>query len=241
MMPIGERSNLYPDIVYTPTKMSIEETKEQKKENPFNWSREFLISHHAKPVIVESSPEPKEKKTSMTSYWDVWKKDDNSNLEDMEIKVPTGKVYTSNDTFKNDLYNAYLKVLKEKHIDPNFAKYLVAQDALESGWGKSSLSAYNNFGGIKASKNGDYVVRKTKEWNKTTKSYDTIDAKFRAFRSLDDYCKYKIDLLGGSNYKTFTRSPEEFADSLTIHAKYKYATDPDYKNKINRMYKSVWG
>ena len=34
--------------------------------------------------------------------------------------------------FKQDLYNAYTKVLKQRGMNPAFAKYLVAQDALES-------------------------------------------------------------------------------------------------------------
>ena len=39
--------------------------------------------------------------------------------------------------FKQDLYNTYTKVLKQRGMNPAFAKYLVAQDGLESGWGQS--------------------------------------------------------------------------------------------------------
>ena len=159
----------------------------------------------------------------------------------MKYTTPTGKTYSSRETFKKELYDTYLKVLKEKNINPEFAKYLVAQDALESRYGASSLSAYNNFGGIKATKDSDYVEFKTKEWDKENKKYKEIISKFRVFKTLDDYCRYKIRLLGNSNYNAFSRKPEEFADSLTTYARMKYATDPNYKIKINQMVKSIWG
>ena len=58
---------------------------------------------------------------------------------------------------------------------------------------------------------------------------------------ITSYAKEKLVKAINSNYKTFTRKPSEFADSLTIYAKYKYATDPNYKFKINNMYKQMWG
>ena len=69
----------------------------------------------------------------------------------------------------------------------------------------------------------------------------SVRSRVYVFDSVEEYCRYKIALLGNSNYKTFTRKPSEFADSLTIYAKYKYATDPNYKFKINNMYKQMWG
>ena len=150
-------------------------------------------------------------------------------------------IYTSKDLFKTDMYNNYVKVLKSKNINIEFAKYLVSQDALESNWGKSSLSLYNNFGGVKATKNSKFVEKWTKEWDKNEKKMKTVIQKFRVFDTVEDYCKYKVALLGNDNYKTFTRKPEQFADSLTTLAKYRYATDPNYKIKIENMVKQMWG
>lgn len=65
---------------------------------------------------------------------------------------------TSNN-FKSKMMSTYEKILKEKGISKDYAKYLVAQDALESNWGKSSLSDVNNFGGIKAAGNSPYVEK----------------------------------------------------------------------------------
>lgn len=65
---------------------------------------------------------------------------------------------TSNN-FKSKMLSTYEKILKEKGISKDYAKYLVAQDALESNWGKSSLSDVNNFGGIKATGNSPYVEK----------------------------------------------------------------------------------
>lgn len=41
-------------------------------------------------------------------------------------------IYVTKELFKTDMYNNYTKVLTEKKIDLEFAKYLVSQDALES-------------------------------------------------------------------------------------------------------------
>lgn len=86
-------------------------------------------------------------------------------MERTETQEPmqnnAGKIYTEleiND-FKRDMYNSYVRQLKAKGVDEDkieeFAKRLVAQDAHESKWGRSSLSREFNFGGIKGnSSNG---------------------------------------------------------------------------------------
>lgn len=243
---LGETSELYPEIIYTPTQISQPEPRGAENEKPtLDWAKDVLKGHTSSTVTVKDNDTEADTETSTEdtkpryNYWDAWK-DDDSKITDMQYTSPTGKTYASRDAFKTDLYNAYLKALKEKNINPEFAKYLVAQDALESRYGASSLSAYNNFGGIKATKDSDYAEFKTKEWDKKENKYKEITSKFRVFKSLDDYCKYKIALLGNNNYKTFTRKPEEFADSLTTYARMKYATDPNYKMKINSMVKSMW-
>lgn len=248
---LGTPTSIYSGITYTPTKFSQSETPGVEKDKPvLEWARDLLkTDSSSSPSVGTSSNVP----VFSTDYWDAFKKKQESEvrppmvessseepkLQDMKITNPTGSVYNSKEEFKNSLYNAYLDVLKRHNINPEFAKYLVAQDALESAYGKSSLSKYNNFGGVKASSDSPYVEFKTKEWDKGKNAYKEIVSKFRSFDSLADYCEYKIKLLGNDNYKTFTRSPEEFADSLTTYAKYKYATAPDYKQKIERMVKSL--
>jgi flagellum-specific peptidoglycan hydrolase FlgJ len=63
-------------------------------------------------------------------------------------------------------------------------------------------------------------------------------ASFRRFNDLSDYIKYKLDLLGNSNYNVFSYNPDQFYTRL-VTAKNKYATDPDYVDKMNRMYNEI--
>ena len=76
-----------------------------------------------------------------------------------ESSTPVQKSPITSKNFKSKLLSTYEKILKEKGINKDYAKYLVAQDALESNWGKSSLSDVNNFGGIKATGNSPYVEK----------------------------------------------------------------------------------
>ena len=79
--------------------------------------------------------------------------------------------------FIRKMREAYSKKFKELGIDEKYIDALVAQDAIESGWGTSDLATKsNNFGGLK---NGN------KGWQK--------------FNSLEDYINSKVDLLRNEN------------------------------------------
>ena len=75
------------------------------------------------------------------------------------VESATSKSPITYNNFKSKMMSTYEKILKEKGISKDYAKYLVAQDALESNWGKSSLSDVNNFGGIKATGNSPYIEK----------------------------------------------------------------------------------
>lgn len=151
-------------------------------------------------------------------------------------ETKSGKTYSDKKKFKSDLKSAYEKELTARGLDPEFADYIAAQDALESGWGTSSLAEHYNFGGIKETREGKGVQKKTKESYDGKTLTDTVDS-FRQFDSLDDYVKYKIDLLGNENYNIFAYSPDQMYNRL-VTAKNKYATDPDYEKKMNAVYKT---
>lgn len=151
-------------------------------------------------------------------------------------ETKSGKIYSDKKKFKADLKSAYEKELQARGISTEYADYMVAQDALESGWGTSSLSKHYNFGGVKETREGKGVQKKTKESFDGKTLTDTVDS-FRQFDSLDDYVKYKVDLLGNSNYNVFAYRPDQMYNRL-ITAKNKYATDPDYEKKMNAVYKT---
>lgn len=134
--------------------------------------------------------------------------------------------------WKGTMMQAYTKALRNKGIDTKYAKYLVAQDALESGWGKH-VSGKNNFGGIKGpNNNSDSTLLTTTEYingkSKQTKSY------FRNFDSIDDYVNYKINLLNNDRYHAFDGG--NFIDRVVDGG---YATSPTYKQKLKEISEQV--
>lgn len=137
--------------------------------------------------------------------------------------------FTDQNDFVEQMTNAYITELQKRGYDPAFAEYLVAQDALESGWGKHQ-SGKNNFGGIK----GKGSTRQTKEWD--GQKMITITDSFRDFDSLQDYVNYKINLVGNKNYNVFAYSPNQYFSRVKAGG---YATDPNYVSKMNQMLNSV--
>lgn len=148
----------------------------------------------------------------------------------------SGKIYSDKKKFKSDLKAAYEKELTSRGLNPEFADYIAAQDAHESAWGTSSLAEHYNFGGVKETREGKGVQKKTKESYDGKTLTDTVDS-FRQFDSLNDYVKYKIDLLGNENYNVFAYRPDQMYNRL-VTAKNRYATDPDYEKKMNEVYKT---
>lgn len=145
-----------------------------------------------------------------------------------------GKIYTNPQDFVKDMTEAYTKALIARGISTDYAKMLVAQDALESNWGKSSLAKDFNFGGIKAVRGTPFVEKETKEYDSKKRMY-RIKSRFRKFNSLDDYVNYKIDLLSGKRYQAFTGDPSQFYSRVKAGG---YATDPNYVEKLINVYNS---
>lgn len=168
--------------------------------------------------------------STQMSHNDIKPKQQISTQEVTESKE--GKIYTNPQDFVRDMTAAYTKALTAKGISTDYAKMLVAQDALESNWGKSSLSKDFNFGGIKAVEGTPFVEKETKEHDSKKGMY-TTKAKFRKFNSLDDYANYKINLLNGKRYQAFIGDPSQFYDRVKAGG---YATDPNYVEKLTKIY-----
>ena len=147
-------------------------------------------------------------------------------------ELKEGKIYTNPQDFVKDMTDAYTKALAAKGISTDYAKMLVAQDALESNWGKSSLSKAFNFGGVKAIEGVPFIEKETTEYNSKKGMYKT-KAKFRKFNSLEDYANYKINLLSGKRYRAFTGDPSQFYHRVKAGG---YATDPKYVEKLMKIY-----
>lgn len=148
------------------------------------------------------------------------------------VESKNGKIYTNQRDFVEDMTAAYTKALAARGISTDYAKMLVAQDALESNWGKSSLAKDFNFGGIKAVKGTPFIEKETKEYSSKNGMYKT-KSKFRKFNSLNDYVNYKIDLLSGKRYQAFTGDPTQFYHRIKAGG---YASDPNYVAKLTNIY-----
>lgn len=112
------------------------------------------------------------------------------------------------------------------------ASVTVAQALLESGWGKSQLSAtYNNYFGIKKGSGwtGPTVTMPTKEViNGQT---ITIKAEFRVYDSPLESLKNHSSILSNSRYSG-VKGETDYRKAITIIKNGGYATDPNYVNKI---------
>ena len=133
----------------------------------------------------------------------------------------------SKDEFIKTMTPAFENALKAKGLDTKYAKYLVAQSALESNWGKSQSGKFN-FGGIK----GKGTIRKTREVI-NGKSIHVNDS-FRDFKDINDYANYHVSLLNNKRYQAF--SGGDFIDRVV---KGGYATDPNYKRALSNVYNQI--
>ncbi|NWC82294.1 flagellar assembly peptidoglycan hydrolase FlgJ [Pseudomonas putida] len=145
------------------------------------------------------------------------------------------KAFAGSDEFVATMLPMAEQAAKRIGIDP---RYLVAQAALETGWGKSVMrntdgSSSHNLFGIKATGTwqGEQARAITSEFRDGQFVKET--AAFRSYDSYQDSFHDLVNLLqGNSRYQDALDSadnPEQFARELQ---KAGYATDPGYAKKI---------
>ncbi|MBC3774906.1 flagellar assembly peptidoglycan hydrolase FlgJ [Pseudomonas sp. SWRI99] len=156
--------------------------------------------------------------------------------------APAKKAFSSADQFVNTMLPMAKEAAERIGVDP---RYLVAQAALETGWGKSVMraqdgSSSHNLFGIKASSNwkGDSARAITSEFRNGAMVKET--AEFRSYASYKDSFHDLVTLLQSNNrYQEVLKSadnPEQFVRELQ---KAGYATDPNYATKISQIAKQM--
>ncbi|MCF4995115.1 flagellar assembly peptidoglycan hydrolase FlgJ [Pseudomonas syringae] len=156
--------------------------------------------------------------------------------------APAKKAFSSADEFVNTMLPMAKEAADRIGVDP---RYLVAQAALETGWGKSVMraqdgSSSHNLFGIKASTNwkGDSARAITSEFRNGEMVKET--AQFRSYASYKDSFHDLVTLLQSNNrYQDVLKSadnPEQFVRELQ---KAGYATDPNYATKISQIAKQM--
>ena len=158
-------------------------------------------------------------------------------------KPVTDKPVTANSTWKNpytnrkqwatELINAYKKA---GITNDNAIRMLLAQDALESSWGKSAQGKYN-FGNLTtgSSWKGNYVTG-----NDKNAKGEAIKQKFRSYNSMDEYAADKIQFL--KRLYDFDENDDinKFVAKLTgsNKGKRRYAEAKEYANSLRGVYNS---
>lgn len=138
-----------------------------------------------------------------------------------------------------DFINLFAPIAIENMKKTNIpASFLVAQAALESGWGTSKLYLNGkNVFGIKAGKSweGSTLTMNTKEYDKEGKEYRE-DAKWRKYEDIADcVADHAAYLKGHVRYQpAFIHKcgGDQFANYIAAGG---YATDPLYAHKIQSI------
>ncbi|NBA95752.1 flagellar assembly peptidoglycan hydrolase FlgJ [Pseudomonas sp. R5(2019)] len=152
--------------------------------------------------------------------------------------APSRKAFSTSDEFIATMLPMAKEAAARIGVDPTV---LVAQAALETGWGKSVMrqsdgSSSHNLFGIKATGNwqGDQARAITSEFRNGQMVKET--AEFRSYDSYQDSFHDLVSLLQNNDrYQAVLKSadnPEQFVRELQ---KAGYATDPDYASKITQI------
>lgn len=141
--------------------------------------------------------------------------------------------YTNRRQWTTELINAYKRA---GITNDNAIRMLLAQDALESSWGKSAQGKYN-FGNLTtgSSWKGDYVTG-----NDKNAKGEAIKQKFRSYNSMDEYAADKIQFL--KRLYDFDENDDinKFVAKLTgsNKGKRRYAEAKEYANSLRGVYNS---
>ena len=150
----------------------------------------------------------------------------------------TTSIWDSPESFARDVWPHVERVAERLNVAP---KAVLAQAALETGWGKhvpgseTGSSSLNLFG-IKAGStwSGEKVSRSTLEFRDGIPQQET--AQFRAYHdvgdSVNDYFHLLADNPRYTNVSNHGDDIEGFATALQASG---YATDPEYASKISRV------
>ena len=141
--------------------------------------------------------------------------------------------------FLRNIIPAAQNVAKGKDI---YTSVMIAQAALESGWGTSALSKApnHNLFGVKGSYNGQSVNMQTLE-DSGGQNYYSIQADFRKYpsyqESLEDYADKIVNGISGAPlfYSGAWKSKTNSYQDATAYLTGRYATDTAYGSKLNRI------
>lgn len=168
-----------------------------------------------------------------------------SSVLDPVVRAQADKtaVFDSPRAFIDTLMPIAMKVAKEIGVEP---KIMVAQAALETGWGRFLIkdaegNSANNLFGIKADARWGGASATTTTHEYIEGRAITVKEPFRVYASLEDSFNDYVDFLQSNpryqNAIANAQDGQEFAYQLQQAG---YATDPNYADKILRIANSDW-
>lgn len=162
-----------------------------------------------------------------------------SKLEEaLEDLSELGKPMTKNE-FIDVLGEHAAVAAKEQNL---YASVMIAQGALESGFGTSDLSSSpnHNLYGMKGRYEGEWVLMRTREYS-TAKGWYHVNAHFKKYPGyLESVLDHSSYIRRGTSwapdyYSGVWRENTTSYQDATSWLQGRYATDPTYANKLNRI------
>lgn len=163
--------------------------------------------------------------------------------EPLQVNAQTVAKKFSPQEFINAIGSAAKQIATNNNL---YASVMIAQAALESGWGNSALAQSPNYNlfGIKGSYNGQTVSMNTLEDPGNGKYY-AIDQNFKRYNSYDQSLQDYANTLTGvgsewrrKHYEGALVSNTNSYQDATAHLTGRYATDTTYASKLNQLIES---
>ena len=217
----------------------VEYSTEQKittEESSINTSE----SSSTEQIVIDTSSTTESR---IHSTQNTTEQTDSSSNEEI-ISYPEISALAISEDFKMNYINKIAPRAKI-HAENNglYASVMIAQSILESDWGRSELASEpnNNHFGIKGDYKDQFVMKKTKEWDKNKNDYVVVEAQFRKYPNVDTSIKDNAEKLrnglqwDSSYYSgTWIENTQSYRDA-TKALTGKYATDPIYGEKLNNL------
>lgn len=160
-------------------------------------------------------------------------------LGPVSTTVNKQEVFASPEEFVKQIYPQAIDAAKELNIDP---KALLAQAAVETGWGKHLIHQANgnnshNLFGIKADKRWDGEKATVGTIEYVNNVPERQHAAFRSYQSFSESLHDYVDFIkSNARYEDAiqqTQKPEKYFNALQEAG---YATDPNYASKVMSVY-----
>ncbi|MET1255026.1 flagellar assembly peptidoglycan hydrolase FlgJ [Aliikangiella maris] len=160
-------------------------------------------------------------------------------VNEVALKPTKRALFDSVQNFVSTLLPYATEAAKKLSVDP---KVLLAQAALETGWGKyvmhdeQGVPGHNLFG-IKAGKQWEGEVINIDTLEVTQQQFKKVNASFRKYEnfaeSFQDYVNFVTQSPRYQKALEVSENPEQYLNALQNSG---YATDPQYAQKIMRIY-----